>query len=86
MYRILDDHAEVRERRDQLRHPVYAKPELLVEAPNQVWSWDITTACCTDIVKINQWVKMRVSTWGKTPGNDLSIVSSHSRIGLNLKS
>ena len=42
MYRILDDHAEVRERRDQLRHPVYAKPELLAEAPNQVWSWDIT--------------------------------------------
>jgi hypothetical protein len=27
-----------RERRDQLRHPVYAKPELLAEAPNQVWS------------------------------------------------
>ena len=42
MYRILDDHDEVRERRDQLRHPVYAKPELLAEAPNQVWSWDIT--------------------------------------------
>jgi putative transposase len=42
MYRILDDHDEVRERRDQLRHPVYAKPELLAEGPNQVWSWDIT--------------------------------------------
>jgi putative transposase len=42
LYRILDDHAEVRERRDQLRHPVYTKPELLAEAPNQVWSWDIT--------------------------------------------
>jgi putative transposase len=42
MYRILDDHDEVRERRDQLRHPVYAKPELLAETPNQVWSWDIT--------------------------------------------
>ena len=25
MYRILDDHAEVRERRDQLRHPVYSQ-------------------------------------------------------------
>jgi putative transposase len=23
-------------------HPVYAKPELLATAPNQVWSWDIT--------------------------------------------
>src|SRR4029453_11764725 len=42
LYRILDAHAEVRERRDQLRHPVYAKPELLAEGPNQVWSWDIT--------------------------------------------
>ena len=42
MYRILDKHAEVRERRDQLRHPVYTKPELLATGPNQVWSWDIT--------------------------------------------
>ena len=42
LYRILADHDEVRERRDQLRHPVYAKPELLAEGPNQVWSWDIT--------------------------------------------
>ena len=33
---------EVRERRDQLRHPVYAAPELLARRPNQVWSWDIT--------------------------------------------
>lgn len=42
MYRILDQHDEVRERRNQLRHPVYRKPELLAERPNQVWSWDIT--------------------------------------------
>jgi len=42
MYRILDRHSEVRERRNQLRHPVYQKPELLAEGPNQVWSWDIT--------------------------------------------
>jgi putative transposase len=42
MYRILAAHAEVRERRDQLRHPAYAKPELLATQPNQVWSWDIT--------------------------------------------
>jgi len=42
MYRVLDEHAEVRERRDQLRHPAYAKPELLATHPNQVWSWDIT--------------------------------------------
>jgi putative transposase len=42
MYRILHEHQEVRERRQQLRHPVYQKPELLAEGPNQVWSWDIT--------------------------------------------
>jgi putative transposase len=42
MYRILADADEVRERRDQLRHPAYTKPELLATAPNQVWSWDIT--------------------------------------------
>jgi len=42
MYRVLDEHAEVRERRDQLRHPAYAKPELLATGPNRVWSWDIT--------------------------------------------
>ena len=34
--------AEVRERRNQLRHPAYRKPELLATGPNQVWSWDIT--------------------------------------------
>jgi hypothetical protein len=32
----------VRERGDQLTHPTYAAPELLVERPNAVWSWDIT--------------------------------------------
>jgi len=42
MYRILAENQEIRERRDQLQHPVYAKPELLATCPNQVWSWDIT--------------------------------------------
>jgi putative transposase len=42
MYRILDAVAEVRERRNQARHPAYAKPELVATAPNQIWSWDIT--------------------------------------------
>jgi putative transposase len=42
MYRILDDEGEVRERRNQRRHPNYSKPELLATGPNQVWSWDIT--------------------------------------------
>ena len=42
MYRILASHDEVRERRNQRRHPTYTKPELCATAPNQVWSWDIT--------------------------------------------
>ena len=42
MYRILAEHAEIRERRNQLRHPEYKKPELLATRPNQLWSWDIT--------------------------------------------
>jgi putative transposase len=42
MYRILDEAGETRERRDQLIHPQYQKPELLASAPNQLWSWDIT--------------------------------------------
>src|SRR5208337_1240678 len=40
MYRVLAEHDEVRERRRQMRRPVYQKPELLAESPNQVWSWD----------------------------------------------
>ena len=42
MYRILDANQEVRERRNQLRHPRYAAPELLATRPNEIWSWDIT--------------------------------------------
>ncbi|MEK7860591.1 MAG: IS3 family transposase, partial [Chloroflexota bacterium] len=42
MYRVLAAADEVRERRDQMRHPAYAKPELVATAPNQIWSWDIT--------------------------------------------
>jgi putative transposase len=42
MYRKLEKHNEVRERRNQLRHPAYSKPELIAKAPNEVWSWDIT--------------------------------------------
>jgi putative transposase len=38
MHRILAENAEVRERRNQLRHPAYSKPELLATGPNQLWS------------------------------------------------
>ena len=42
MYRLLAGCDQVRERRNQLVHPVYSKPELLAVQPNEVWSWDIT--------------------------------------------
>lgn len=42
MYRILDEYDEVRERRNQMSHPAYVKPQLVATAPNQLWSWDIT--------------------------------------------
>jgi putative transposase len=42
MYRLLAQNKEVRERRDQLRHPAYAAPQLMCTKPNELWSWDIT--------------------------------------------
>ncbi len=42
MYRILEEKGEAKERRNQLKHPHYEKPELLATRPNEVWSWDIT--------------------------------------------
>ena len=43
MYRILAaHHGGVRERRAQLTHPAYAKPELLAQRPNELWSWDVS--------------------------------------------
>jgi putative transposase len=43
MYRLLEQaHGSVRERRNQLSHPAYAKPELLAERPNELWSWDVS--------------------------------------------
>ena len=47
MYRILQHHEQVHERRQQRRHPVYHKPQLLAISPNQVWTWDITRLLST---------------------------------------
>jgi len=38
MYRILQEHQEVKERRNQRRHPHYQAPELLATGSNQLWS------------------------------------------------
>lgn len=42
MYRLLAAQGEAHERRNQLIHPHYQRPELLATAANQLWSWDIT--------------------------------------------
>jgi putative transposase len=42
LYRLLATSGESAERRNQLVHPTYHKPELLATRPNEVWSWDIT--------------------------------------------
>ncbi len=42
MYRILREHRQVRERRRLARHPARTRPELVADAPRQVFSWDIT--------------------------------------------
>ena len=42
MYRLLAGCDQVRERRNQLTHPCYTKPQLLAVQANEVWSWDIT--------------------------------------------
>jgi putative transposase len=41
MYRILREAGGVRERRRQATHPPRTRPELVADAPGQVWSWDI---------------------------------------------
>jgi len=41
MYRLLSAHGEVRERRAPATHPARVKSELVTQAPNQCWSWDI---------------------------------------------
>lgn len=52
MYRILEEHGEVVERRRVRRHPSYARPQLVARGPNQVWSWDITK-----LPGPNRWVR-----------------------------
>ncbi len=42
MYRVLEEHDEVQERREQRPATRQAKPELRATAPNQVWTWDIS--------------------------------------------
>lgn len=42
MYRLLRERGETGDRRRHASHPAHLKPELVADAPNRVWSWDIT--------------------------------------------
>jgi len=42
MYRVLAEHAQVKDRRRLARHPARVRPELIATGPGQVFSWDIT--------------------------------------------
>ena len=42
MYRLLGERAPVKERRNHRESRSYAVPRLVADAPNQVWSWDIS--------------------------------------------
>jgi putative transposase len=44
MYRVLQEHDAARERRrgNHTKHGSYNVPRLCAEAPNQIWSWDVT--------------------------------------------
>ncbi len=42
MYRVLGEHAQVRDRRRLARHPARVRPELVATGPGQVFTWDIT--------------------------------------------
>jgi putative transposase len=64
VYRILAENKEVRERRNQLRHPNYSKPELLATGPNQLWSWDTPAQAPQVQVLPNCWDRLsgRITT------------------------
>lgn len=42
LYRLLAKGGETTPRRRQRKHPPYRRPELMANAPNQTWTWDIT--------------------------------------------
>ncbi|WP_338872822.1 IS3 family transposase [Myxococcus stipitatus] len=42
LYRVLAENQEVRERRNQLRHPNHPVPQVHATKPNELWSWDIS--------------------------------------------
>lgn len=78
MYRILEGEGEARERRDQLVHPAYQKPELLATGPNQLRSWDITK-----LLGPAKWTRVRMPVCRHRRGHPGGRVSA--RCGVTLR-
>src|SRR4051794_37783855 len=66
MYRLLAADGELRERRAQLTHPAYRRPELLAEGPNEVWSWDITKLLTWTAASSPRWTLCK-TVWRAMP-------------------
>ena len=82
MHRILAENAETKERRNQLRHPQYKKPELLATAPNRVWSWDITKLLGpAKWTYFHLYVILDIFRWDETAGlaKRIKMFATHSK-------
>ena len=89
MYRILASNAQVRERRNQLRHPQYTAPELMATGPNQTWTkvvqgWEMPKATMsptarglsTGSARWQCWSLRRVTVWPGPIGSMLAALAA----------
>jgi hypothetical protein len=67
MYRVLTANDSGADRRKQLLHPAYAKPELLAFESNQIWSWDITKLEGPNNSPLRPSVRVRSSHLDESP-------------------
>lgn len=82
MHRILAQDGELKERRNQMRHPQYQKPELLATGPNQVWSWDITKLLGpAKWTYFHLYVILDIFRWDETAGlaKRIKMFATHSK-------
>ena len=91
MYRLLAArHGSVRERRDQLSHPAYAKPELLAERPKHRESAAVATALIAQAAEQQQVERDRLTVHADRGSSmtskpvalllaDLGVTKTHSR-------
>ena len=82
MYRLLEEEGESGERRDQLTHPAYQKPELLATGSNQLWNWDVAEAFIgSDFADIKHYKEFEVSPQGEWIDLDVDLHHPHHEEG-----